>query len=204
MGKIIKKRIEYGGSSNSAENIKYDDTKNVKEAINEVKSELTNVNSNLVKYNSETDALDVYVDGVLVGSLPCEFQTTVMDLATETTISNWTCNQSLNVSASGIGGYTMVNSTSSAVCDVAIKCSIKSKLNIVGTMESGVGTLYVYYDEFDSNYRTLATITGATFNQNISLSALSGKTIRIRVDRRNDDTSWGYNWAISKLKVYTA
>lgn len=47
MGKIIKKRIEYGGSSNSAENIKYDDTKNVKEAIAEVESELAYVNSNL-------------------------------------------------------------------------------------------------------------------------------------------------------------
>ena len=40
MGKIIKKRIEYGGSSNSAENIKYDDNKNVKEAIAEVNSNL--------------------------------------------------------------------------------------------------------------------------------------------------------------------
>ena len=47
MGKIIKKRIEYGGSSNSAENIKYDDNKNVKEAINEVKSEIADINSNL-------------------------------------------------------------------------------------------------------------------------------------------------------------
>ena len=55
MGKIIKKRIEYGGSSNSAENIKYDDTKNVKEAINEVKSEIADVNSNLiVTYHSGT------------------------------------------------------------------------------------------------------------------------------------------------------
>ena len=59
MGKIIRKCIEYGGSSNSAENIKYDDTKNVKEAINEVKSELANVNSNLgitLKYNENTDS----------------------------------------------------------------------------------------------------------------------------------------------------
>ena len=47
MGKIIKKRVEYGGSSNSAENIKYDDTKNVKEAINEVKSDIADVNRNL-------------------------------------------------------------------------------------------------------------------------------------------------------------
>ena len=47
MGKIIKKRIEYGGSSNSAENIKYDDAKNVKEAIDEVNSEIAEVKSNL-------------------------------------------------------------------------------------------------------------------------------------------------------------
>lgn len=58
MGKIIKKRIEYGGSSNSAENIKYDDTKNVKEAINEVKSEIADVNSNLpyLKVSSVADS----------------------------------------------------------------------------------------------------------------------------------------------------
>ena len=35
MGKIIRKCVEYGGSSNSAENINYDDNKNVKEAISE-------------------------------------------------------------------------------------------------------------------------------------------------------------------------
>ena len=47
MGKIIKRRVEYGGSSNSAENIKYDDTKNVKQAIDEVKSDIAGVKSNL-------------------------------------------------------------------------------------------------------------------------------------------------------------
>ena len=47
MGKIIRKCIVYGGSSNSAENIKYDDTKNVKQAIDEVKSEIDATNSNL-------------------------------------------------------------------------------------------------------------------------------------------------------------
>ena len=52
MGKIIRKCIEYGGSSNSAENIKYDDTKNVKEAIDEVKSSL----GIALKYNEDTDS----------------------------------------------------------------------------------------------------------------------------------------------------
>ena len=59
MGKIIRKCIEYGGSSNSAENIKYDDTKNVKEAIDEVNSELAGVNRSLgiaLKYNEDTDS----------------------------------------------------------------------------------------------------------------------------------------------------
>lgn len=51
MGKIIKKRVEYGGSSNSAENIKYDENKNIKEAIDEVKSEIAATNSNL--YNAK-------------------------------------------------------------------------------------------------------------------------------------------------------
>lgn len=32
------------------------------------------LNKNIVKYNSETDKLDVYFNGVLVGSLPCCFQ----------------------------------------------------------------------------------------------------------------------------------
>ena len=43
MGKIIKNGIEYGGSSNSAENINYDDTKNVKTVINSIDSNLKNI-----------------------------------------------------------------------------------------------------------------------------------------------------------------
>ena len=63
MGKIIKKRIEYGGSSNSAENIKYDDTKNVKEAINEVKSEIATTNSNLTASDNTTFRFGVNENG---------------------------------------------------------------------------------------------------------------------------------------------
>ena len=48
MGKIIRKCVEYGGSSNSAENIKYDDNKNMKEAIDEIKSDIAATNSNLI------------------------------------------------------------------------------------------------------------------------------------------------------------
>ena len=40
MGKIMKNGIEYSASSNSAENIRYDGTKNVKEAIDNVNSSL--------------------------------------------------------------------------------------------------------------------------------------------------------------------
>lgn len=61
MGKIIKKRIEYGGSSNSAENIKYDDTKNVKEAINEVNSNLEKASQ--TKRLSNVSVLSVVKNG---------------------------------------------------------------------------------------------------------------------------------------------
>lgn len=47
MGKIVRKRKEFSGSSNSAENIMYDATKNVKEAIDETKNEVSELNSNL-------------------------------------------------------------------------------------------------------------------------------------------------------------
>ena len=58
MGKIIKKRIEYGGSSNSAENIKYDDTKNVKEAIDEVGNLLGNTDISAIGDGTVTGGLD--------------------------------------------------------------------------------------------------------------------------------------------------
>ena len=58
MGKIIKKRIEYGGSSNSAENIKYDDTKNVKEAINEVDNLLGNTDISAIGDGTLTGGLN--------------------------------------------------------------------------------------------------------------------------------------------------
>ena len=38
MGKIVRKGVEYGDSSNSADCIKYNDTKSVKEAIDDIKA----------------------------------------------------------------------------------------------------------------------------------------------------------------------
>ena len=58
MGKIIKKRVEYGGSSNSAENIKYDDTKNVKQAIDEVGNLLGNTDISSIGDGTLTGGLD--------------------------------------------------------------------------------------------------------------------------------------------------
>lgn len=60
MGKIVRKRKEFGGSSNSAENIMYDETKNVKGAIDETKNEVSELNSSLtandnLTFNFSTD-----------------------------------------------------------------------------------------------------------------------------------------------------
>lgn len=76
MGKIIKKRIEYGGSSNSAENIKYDDTKNVKEAIDEVKSEITTT----VKTDTTLSVSGKAADAAAVGTKLTEVGTEISSL----------------------------------------------------------------------------------------------------------------------------
>lgn len=66
MGKIVRKRKEFSGSSNSAENIMYDATKNVKEAIDEAKNEVSELNSNLtlvLTYNEDTDYFGITYNG---------------------------------------------------------------------------------------------------------------------------------------------
>lgn len=61
MGKIMKNGIEYSASSNSAVNISYDGTKNVKEAIDDVNSSLTVNDTSFIfdykdgKYGYNTD-----------------------------------------------------------------------------------------------------------------------------------------------------
>ena len=42
MGKIVRQGVEYGGSSNSADCIKYNETKSVKEVIDEIKASSSN------------------------------------------------------------------------------------------------------------------------------------------------------------------
>ena len=54
MGKIVRNGVEYGGSSNSAETIKYNETKNVKDAINEIKSKAMFIDS----FNTDTGTLN--------------------------------------------------------------------------------------------------------------------------------------------------
>ena len=66
MGKIIKKRVEYGGSSNSAENIKYDDTKNVKEAINEVGNLLGNTDISAIGDGTLTGGLNAVNSNLII------------------------------------------------------------------------------------------------------------------------------------------
>lgn len=46
----------------------------IPELQEEMKSGLSEVNRNLVKYNEETDSLDVFFNGEIAGSFPCGFQ----------------------------------------------------------------------------------------------------------------------------------
>lgn len=53
MGKVVMKKVPFGGSAGSAENIKYDETTNVKEAIDGVKSDVSAVSESLVGVNGK-------------------------------------------------------------------------------------------------------------------------------------------------------
>ena len=57
MGKIVRKRVDFGGSSNSADRIKYDDTKNVKVAIDEINSNLEPICDLLLTANDTVTTL---------------------------------------------------------------------------------------------------------------------------------------------------
>lgn len=56
MGKVMMKGVPFGGSASSAEQIIYDDSTNVKEAIDEVKSDLSDV-LYIVSFDSSTGTL---------------------------------------------------------------------------------------------------------------------------------------------------
>lgn len=60
-----------------------------------------------VKYNSETDALDVYQNGVLIGSIPCGFQSSPY------LFNEGAVNEALT-GGFGASGYTFTNSDGSA------------------------------------------------------------------------------------------
>ena len=120
MGKIIKKRVEYGGSSNSAENIKYDDTKNVKEAIDEVKSDIAYVNSNLsVRYNPDTDTIQVLYGGVWVDFMRANMNNLILfDNEDKTDIT---------------GGWQITPSTAQSTTSTA---SVNTSINVAGLVSN--------------------------------------------------------------------
>ena len=65
--------------------------------ITTVANEIAKSNSNLSKYNQNTDSYDIYADGVLVGSLYCGFQAFKF---ARTVSSDWTC-ENISVSTDG-------------------------------------------------------------------------------------------------------
>lgn len=73
MGKIVRNGVEFAGSSNSAENIKYDDTTSMKDAIDETKTDINTLNSNLsikgesvilVYYASNTTPTNITIEDI--------------------------------------------------------------------------------------------------------------------------------------------
>lgn len=56
------------------------------------------VNRKLCQYNSETDCLDIFVDGEVIGSIPCNFQKFKF---ANTKGSDWICNSNMSVYTDG-------------------------------------------------------------------------------------------------------
>ena len=88
MGKIVRQGVEYGGSSNSADCIKYNETKSVKEVIDEIKASsssdptaasvtfnntdtglaATNVQDAITEVNGKYETLDKCIGLSIVGT----------------------------------------------------------------------------------------------------------------------------------------
>ena len=124
MGKIIKKRVEYGGSSNSAENIKYDDTKNVKEAINEVGNLLGNTDISAIGDGTVTGGLNA-----LNSNLDTQGLTNLWDKGNKT-------NTFINAQGDYISAADWITSTD-------IKVNGGDKIGIYGVSASNIVSLKI-------------------------------------------------------------
>lgn len=181
MGKIMRKGVVFAGSSNSAENIKYDGTKSVKEVIDEV-------NSNLSHYNPETDAYDIYYNGTLVGSIPCGFQTLVLYNAgvtpTGVTINNNGTGVTINSDNIQLkGGYSYGGAADgNALFTKLIKLDSKSKISVeCNISEVGYdGRFYIGLATSDS--ASLSALAHSKYFSNLSTGLTTGaKTLEMDV-----------------------
>lgn len=182
------------------------------EEIEELKEENSALNNAKVIYNEETDALDVYANGILVGSLECNFQIYPIDFIADTINTDWTIDSGNKLT---IG--TTFKTTSNAVSakyvtfNEPIKISEGAVLNIVGNLYLGAGTMpgttiYGYHNVQISKDGgvTWDTINSATLNMKsvyntsgavskaINLDAYAGYDILLRIctyHTRTDDAS---------------
>ena len=86
MSKIMLNGQQIGGNQIAA-SVTFDNTGTNLEATN-MQDVVEEINSKLCRYNSETDCLDIYADGGVIGSIPCNFQ--IFKFA-NTKGSDWIC-----------------------------------------------------------------------------------------------------------------
>lgn len=67
------------GGATDADKIKYGDS-NVGATLDNLNESVDELNESLPKYNEETDALEIYLNGILVGSIPCYFKEITFEL----------------------------------------------------------------------------------------------------------------------------
>ena len=207
----MRKNVAFAGSSNSAENIKYDDTKNVKEAIDELNSNLN------VRYNQQTDKLQLLIDGVWVDWKTAGInEYNVLAKNQNINIGNsdtmWSVvggnkgnpvNYTLNTKTVGQSGAILIGSTSANaqihIQSPVVDCSSYDKAIISASMVStGNGFIYYYANGGAMQFIKMASATGESLSvTDYELDITDFDTIQIGVG--SGTTVMNFNYSITKF-----
>lgn len=153
MGKIMKNGIEYSASSNSAVNISYDGTKNVKEAIDDV-------NSSLSGCSFEQEGEDFFIVGAdSVRKKLGSGEASLVKIGS-ISLSEWSTSNSTNIDCTNLKNYQYMTKDHFAV--VLTNCYIH-------VWQSGGGSSSLRIDRsgslsFSKSYNASTGILTVTIN----------------------------------------
>lgn len=177
MGKIVRNGVEFAGSSNSAENIKYDGTTSMKDAIDETKTNIDTLNSNLMLdySNSSVKNLNELLQKTMDKLFPLEIELSQLDSA------EWNITYGSNI-----------NTTTTKATYKPLSLNLQGNTNSGYNMRITATTAY-YYDLTNlNNFIINFTGNGANYNT-LSISLIdeegNGKNLH--------QETWTHNSSLS-------